>query len=184
LVRFIPIVGLAFRLGGRASTSPDGLVVLRQVFTSFVFALLMFGVVIAVLYSTSDPPGDPPHGVAAALLAAGTVGLLAGTRFERSKPLDCTDDTALANGYRARFFLRVAFADAVALFGFVGFFLTYDWWPYPTGLLIATFGFARAAPTAANLRREQERLAERGCFRSLVGSLRTVPPSRRGRFPL
>ena len=134
LAQCIPIVGLAFRLRGRASTSPDGLVVLRQIFTSFVFALLTFGVVIAALYSTSNPPTDPPHGIAVALLTAGAAGLLAGTRVERKKPLDCTDDTTLANGYRTRFFLRVAFAEAAALFGFVGFFLTYDWWPYPIGL--------------------------------------------------
>jgi hypothetical protein len=105
-----------------------------------VFALLTFGVVIAVLYSTSNPPTDPPHGIAAALLTAGAAGLLAGTRVERNKRLDCTDDTTLANGYRTRFFLPVAFAEAAALFGFVGFFLTYDWWPYPIGLLITVVG--------------------------------------------
>ena len=156
----------------------DGLILLRQLFVSFVIALLMFGVVIAVLYPTSPPPADSPTVVVAALLFLGAIGVALTPRIEGQ--LDGTDDAALAASYRTRFFLRIAFAESAALFGFVGFFLTYDWWPYPVGLTIAAFGFSRAAPTRKNLRHDQELLAQRSCFRPLVRALRTTAPPPTG----
>jgi hypothetical protein len=101
------------------------------------------------------------------------VGVLWSSRFE--PPLNCTSDATLAVSYRARFFFRIAFSEAAALFGFVGFFITYSWWPYPVGVAITAYGFRHAAPTRANLRRDQERLAEQGCSRPLVRVLRTAP---------
>jgi F0F1-type ATP synthase membrane subunit c/vacuolar-type H+-ATPase subunit K len=144
------------------------------VFVIFGVALVMFGVVLAVLYPTSPPPADPPTAVVAGILIFGAFAVLMTPRIER--PLDCTDDGSLAASYRKRFFLRIAFSEAAALYGFVGFFLTYAWWPYPIGVAIAAFGFRRAAPTRSNLRRDQEHLAEQACFRPLVRTLRTTPP--------
>jgi hypothetical protein len=93
------------------------------------------------------------------------------------RPLVCTDDVALAGSYRTRFFVRVAFAETAALFGFVGFFIASVWWVYPAGAAITLIGFARAAPTRAKLRRDQERLNEQSCFRSLVTALCGPPNS-------
>ena len=98
-------------------------------------------------------------------VAAGILGRLV------ERPLVCTDDVSLAGSYRTRFFLRIAFAETAALFGFVGFFIASVWWVYPAGAGIAFIGFARAAPTRTRLRRDQERLSEQGCFRSLVAAL-------------
>lgn len=121
--------GIRFGMRRRSAQGVDGLLVLRQVFLSFAGALVAFGVVLAVLYPTSHPPRDPPTAVVVGLLAFGAIGVLVEPRLERG--LDCTDDTTLAGTFRARFFLRMAFANAAALYGFVGFFLTYAWWPYP-----------------------------------------------------
>ncbi len=173
LVFVVPFVGMLNRRRLQRGGG-DGLILLRQVFLSFSLALVMFGVVLALLYPSSPPPRDPPTTVVTGLLVfSGIVALLA-TRIER--PLDCTDDAKLAGSYRSRFFLRIAFAESAALFGFVGFFLTYDWWPYPVGVAIAAAGFLRAAPTRGRLRRDQERLAEQGCFRPLVRALRVAMP--------
>jgi F0F1-type ATP synthase membrane subunit c/vacuolar-type H+-ATPase subunit K len=140
------------------------------VFTTFCISLALFGVVLAFLYP-SAPPTDPPTVLVGGLLLWGAIGVLLTPRIE--KPLNCTDDSTLASSYRTRFFLRIAFAQAAALFGFVGFFLTYEWWTYPVGVAIAAVGFYRAAPTREHLRQDQERLAGTSCFRPLVHALRT-----------
>lgn len=156
------------------SGKADGLVVLRQVFLSFCFALVAFGVVLAVLYSDSERFSYPSSGVAAGLLVLAAVGLVIEPRLE--KPLQCAGDQELAASYRTRFFQRIAFSEAAALFGFVGFFLTYAWWPNPVGVTIAAVGFSRAAPSRRNLARDEEELVQRQCGRSVVGALWFAPP--------
>jgi len=173
----VPVVGFFYRRRLQKRT-PDGLVALRRVFTTFCVAIVGYGIVLEFLYPSYGHTQRGPFGLAAGLLIAGAVAGLAGPRIER--PLDCTDDRRLAGSYRTRFFLRIAFSEVAALFGFVAFFLTFYWWAYPIGAAIAAFGFRRAAPTAANLRHDQEILSYSGCGRSLVSALRHVnPPDRR-----
>jgi len=167
------IPGVSLFVRRRSDSSANGLVALRQVFMSFCVALLMFGVVLAVLWPEQSK-NSPVPGVAIGLVLAGLIAGLAVRFIER--PLDCTDDRRLAAAYRVRFFLRIALAESAALFGFVGFFLASEWWVYPVGMAVASVGFARAAPTRGRLRRDQERLNEQGCFRSLVTALMSVPP--------
>ena len=169
----VPGVGIR-RLGSSRHGAADGLVLLRQVFLSFCLAIVLFGVVLAFQYADAQPMSDPSTGIAAGLLVVAASGILIEPLVER--PLPCTDDRGLAGSYRARFFLRMAFAESAALFGFVGFFLTYAWWPYPIGAMMAALGFARAAPSRRNLERDQDDLVDRQCARSLVGALRLAPP--------
>jgi hypothetical protein len=176
LVFLIPIVGRQRRRRQMERATDDPLVLLRQVFLAICAQLVGFGVVLAVLYPGSAPPHNRPAILVMGLLAFSVVGVVWSARY--TPPLNCDSDDALRGSYRARFFLRVAFAEAAALVGFVGFFLTYDWWPYPAGVAITAFGFRYAAPTRANLRRDQERLADAGCVRSLLRVLRTpLPPT-------
>lgn len=173
LLSLIPGIGLAFHLRGRGTKQRDGLVTLREIFISFSVAIVLIGVWMAFLYPSTRSDGDPQVGLALGLAGAGALSVLGGSWGEH--PLDCADERRLAGSYRTRFFLRVAFSEAAALFGFVGFFLADTWWSYPVGASITALGFARAAPTAAKLRRDQQRLAEKGCCQSLVRALRTVP---------
>jgi len=78
------------------------------------------------------------------------------------RPLDCSDDPSLAASYRTRFFLRLAFSETIALLGFVGFILTGRWWVYPVGAVFTAVGYARLAPSASNLSRDQDHLVVRG----------------------
>ena len=176
LVFLIPIVGRQRRRRQMERATDDPLILLRQLFLATGAQLVVFGAVLAVLYPGSAPPRDRPAILVMGLLAFSIVGVVWSARY--TPPLKCDSDEALRGSYRARFFLRLAFAESAALFGFVGFFLTYDWWPYPAGLAIAAVGFRYAAPTRANLRSDQERLADAGCDRSLVRVLRTTPPPR------
>jgi hypothetical protein len=98
--------------------------VLRLLFTSFAMSLVLIGVVVIALTGSGTAEPDRPAAsvVAAGVVAYGVLSLFAPRVIER--PLDCTDETALLSGYRTRLFLRIAFAHAAALVGFVGFSLS------------------------------------------------------------
>jgi hypothetical protein len=155
----------------------DGLVALRSVFVAFVSALVLFGVVLMVIApagAATEPLG---------ILAIGVLGLavhilvLPIVVFRR--PLSCSSDLALATAYRTRFFLGLAFSEAVALVGFVATFLGAGWVSYWVAFVFAELGFARIAPTTAHIDAEQRRLTEAGCERSLFVALRRTPPPSR-----
>jgi hypothetical protein len=123
---------------------------LRLLFTAFALQLVLLGIVVIALAGTETAEPDRPAAsvVAAGVVACGVLSLFAPRLIER--PLDCTDETALVSGYRARLFHRIAFAQAAALVGYV-----------------------RLAPSRRNLERDQERLNQRGCVFSLTALLVT-----------
>ena len=97
----------------------------------------------------AHPTSAAVTGVAVAVVVVGAIALSASHIFDR--PLDCTNDDRLAASYRTRFFLRVAFSEAVSLLGFVGFILSNNGWLYALGALFTAIGYYRLAPTAAHL---------------------------------
>lgn len=158
----------------------NGLTGLRTLFLSFVIALAHIAAVVFILHGTkfSHRPIAGTYG-AAAVAVLGAYGLLAPRLVERQTRLDCTDDRTLATTYVNRFFLRLAFSEAPALVGFVGFILTSNPAVYLIGVAFAYVGFNRLAPTARHLDQDQQRLSEAGCGRSLVRALATMPrPSK------
>ena len=146
----------------------DGLTLLRQITMSFSASTVLFGVVLAFVRLRGGR----------VLLSLVIVAVLAFvvTAIERTveRPLDCSSITALAGSYRTRFFLRVAFAETVALFGFVRAFHGGTMWVYSAG---AAFTLARfwtvVAPTRSALAQDQLQLNARGCGLSLIASLRS-----------
>lgn len=163
----VVVPGMLARTTRRAGDGVDHLVMLRQLFLSFVFAVLAFGLVLVFLYS--GPVSDP---LAVMPLLVGLVGVSClGAQRVFSRPLDLTSPATLAGSYRTRFFLRMALGETPALFGFVGFFV-YDWWLYPLGLAFTAVGFAYAAPSARNLAADQERIDAEGSGLRLIPSLR------------
>ncbi|MCB1002621.1 MAG: hypothetical protein KDB35_00385 [Acidimicrobiales bacterium] len=167
LVMILVPGGMAAEQRRADARGADGLVLLRQLCVAFLVSLGLFGVVLAFIYAG---PLEDPMAFAPWLVLAVGVGGLVGVPFVE-RPLDCASDASLAATYRTRFFLRVAAAQAPALFGFVGFFLT-AWWLYPLGLAFALVGFARLAPTVRHLAADQEVLLASGCNRDLVHALR------------
>lgn len=166
---------LAIRRAQQAGDT-NALQLLRHVFTSFVMALVLFGfVVTSVASDVADGRSSPSSSVVAAgLVAYGVVSLIAPRLLER--PLDCSSDSTLVSGYRTRFFVRVAFAEAAALVGFVGVFLSGSAWMYALGASFAAVGFIRLAPSRRNLERDQDALNLQGCGRSLTGLLVVAKP--------
>ncbi|HYI60213.1 MAG TPA: hypothetical protein VEW93_00240 [Acidimicrobiales bacterium] len=174
-----------FRLGddpgwrpGSRDGRPDGLVALRFVFLSIAWGLVLVGVVVGLLVAGSEPAVEDlsPWAMAAAVAAVGAAGLLL-VRFGPVR-LDCADELALARSWRSRFFARTAASEAAALVGFLGVVLTGAPALYGLGLLFTMAGLAVSGPLRANLIRDQEALALRGCPIALVPALRHAVTDR------
>lgn len=162
----VPAVGLR-----RASReAANALQHVRLVFTSFALSLVLIGLV-AVLQTSGEGVEESVSGAVAGIVVAavGVLSLLAPRIV--APPLDCSSTETLVAGYRTRFFLRMAFANVAALVGFVGVFLSGEWWPYPLGAAFTAIGMARLAPTRRNLERDEESLIAAGCGRSLMEAL-------------
>lgn len=90
-----------------------------------------------------------------------------------SRPLDCASAETLAVSYRARFFVRLATSEVVALAAFVLGATWGPWWVFFLGAAFTLVGFARLAPTQRNLQHDQDCLSLNGCTLSVIAALRT-----------
>jgi hypothetical protein len=169
----VPFAGLIIARRQQRTGNADGLVGMRKAFLAFCVAIALIGYVL--LFQDSGDTKRPWLGVA--LLILGAAAVLFGRLVE--KPLACGDEAKLKASYTNRFFIRIAFSEAAALLGFVGFFITRERSVYYFAALITYAGFGRAAPTRGHLRRDQEILASQGCYLPLVSALRTPPPRRK-----
>lgn len=157
---------LAIRRATRAS--PNRLLALRQLFVSFAIGLAAVTVVVVILGDLTD--GDERPTLSAAIVGGYGLMSLAAPGIIK-KHFDTASSHELATSYQNRFFLRIAFAEAAALVGFVIGISVGPWWMYFAGLAFAVVGFIRLAPTAANLRRDQAALGEAGCRLRLIDAL-------------
>jgi hypothetical protein len=151
---------LPWHVTRRVGRSGQVLVVLRGAFLSFAFALVMFGVVLVLIGNLGEALIDPTA-AAGGVLAYGLVTYVVAGRIKARLP--CGSIGELVGAYRTRFFLRIAFADAAALIGFVLTFQSGSLLPYAAGLIPAALGFIRVAPTRGNLQREQDAMRADGC---------------------
>jgi hypothetical protein len=163
------VPGLGMR---RPATVSDGLLALRSIFIAFARALVAIFVV-CLIVSAGTEQSSP---VVPGLLVLAWAGASQALAQVLPRPLACTDERTLGSAYRTRFFLRIALYESAALMGFVAVILTWHPELYLIGAASAAIGFARTAPTAANLEREQLELQLAGCPHSLVAAIRTTPP--------
>jgi hypothetical protein len=171
LLLFVPGVGLR-----RVHRRDDVLLATRAVVVNFSLSLVLFGCVIASLAM--------PHGSAGWLGAVGAAALMSVVADHfTERPLDCSSDASLAASFRARFFLRVAFAESVTLIGFMlAFTVGPKWVFYPAAAFSLWRLWTHAAPTKQALERDQAKLRDAGCRRLLVAALRSS--GREGRAEL
>jgi hypothetical protein len=167
---FVVPFGLQLRLKRLDESGADGLVIMRSVFVAFCGAIVLFALVLAFLNPPAPDLGTSVW-VAVGLVVYGLGAIFVVTpRIER--PLACDSDVVLGGTYRTRFFVRIAVAESVALFGFVAVFMVGPAWLYYIAGAVTLVGFARYAPSAGNLIRDQAELLSRGCERPLIGALR------------
>jgi hypothetical protein len=160
------VPGVARSQMRKPTGTEHGLLVLRRAFLSFSVALVLFGVVLAFLKLArgSVLPWVP-------LIVAVAIASVVAPRI-LEQPLDCSTDATLAESYRTRFFLRLAFVESVALFGFFFSFIGGGKWIYYAAAAFTLLRFwTQAPPTRSGLAREQEQLNASGCGRSLLGAL-------------
>ncbi|HJR25678.1 MAG TPA: hypothetical protein VJ804_09405 [Acidimicrobiales bacterium] len=157
--------GLGALLAGESA-----LLTMRQVWLAFCNALVVFFIVLSVMELESDDPPFSPEAGAIGLLALGFV--LVFVSWQLLRDLPCANIGALLGGYRNRFFVRLAFAEISALLGFAAALVTGSLLPYLGGVVPTIVGFARVAPTRANLQAEDEALRDRSCPHSLSALLR------------
>ncbi len=169
--RIAPQFALPWRLVAAAKADDPRLVVLRAVVVALLSMFVLIGIVVFVLLGT-ERDRTSPLGLGLGLVAvAAVLSLVATVAVNPVLP----DDDALVGAYTSRFFMRLAFANAAALVGFVGFTLTWRIEPYLLGLVFAAVHYARLAPTAANLERDQDRMRNAGGTRNLVEELLAPP---------
>ena len=150
----------------------------RTMLLAFCNAIVLIGVVVAIIDGTGDQFGQLP--VSPVLLVVVLVGLLGQLAFPLvRRPLDCTDSSALARSYlNRRLFSGLAISEAPALVGFLGFLLTSKAWLYPLGAVFTAIGFARTAPTRAQPYAEEAQLVAAGFGESLIAALIQHRPGR------
>lgn len=174
LISLVPIVGVRFAARRRRKHPASGLILVRQLFLSFAVAIAMFGFVLTQLGLT---PGDASMSSGTVVVLVGVVALVAlviGLIVEQ--PLDGSSAGRLAETWRTRFFIRIALGEAPALAGFVGAILAGSVSPYVLGAFATAVIFGRAAPSARNIAKDQERLNDRGAALSLSNILATWSP--------
>ena len=94
---------------------------MQGVFAAFCVAMLLIGNVVLILDTSGDlRRSDASVGVVAAGVAVIGVLSLAGGRIAVPS-LDASAPALLVTSYRSRFFARLAWAEAPALFAFAGF---------------------------------------------------------------
>jgi hypothetical protein len=142
---------------------------MRQAWTAFTIALLAFGVVIYLVVPGSTEHRTTPFVIGLSIYTA--LCLFAEETFGRRSVKDVGPELVAAK-YQARFFLRVAFSNSIALAAFVFTFTLGQWWLYWLFLPFALVGLWRAAPTRSRLAQEQDRLYGESCSISLVKALR------------
>ena len=81
--------------------------------------------------------------------------------------------------YRAVFFIGVGLSESIALWGFVGVWITERIWMYPVGLALSLVAFARMAPSRRNIDRLQRQIDEIHPDLSLGRALTSTPGGSR-----
>lgn len=151
--------------------SPTVLTSIRIVFMAFATGVVLFGLVaLFVILTAEKPQEDPGVGLALVMLGFGVLAQILVTKLER--PLDGTSEGSLLNTYRGRTIIRSAVAEGGALLGIVAALISVRAWVLLVAALIGAVGFVRAAPTAAAIQRDEERLQAQGSPFSLMAALR------------
>ena len=157
----------------RRRAGADLQVALRSIVLVLSIAFVFFGLILATM-------GGLPNGAVMPWLGILTV--LAASTFTTdhllsSQPVDCSSDDALAASYVSFVCTRLALVSGVALMGFTFAVVGGPVWIYFAGAAFAVVRmWTGIAPSRRTLTRDQQRIAEDGCERSLADALRRTPP--------
>jgi hypothetical protein len=146
---------------------------LREEHLTYTLLLLLFGWLLTYVVKPVDDPRTWPVILSGVVLIVAALGAQWISR--RPWPSDAPPEV-LASIYRTTYFVHLAFAMSVALWGFMDVFLTGWLWPYLVGASVALVWLWLVGPTAARIHRLELRLKEKNPTASLVEGLTAVPP--------
>lgn len=160
----LPTRGMRMAVG-----STDGLTVMRVLWLAFTAAMVLLGVVVALIDAFVPGGGVDGRIVVAAVLGFGVLAQLVATRVA-GEVAGATPAAVRASAQRV-FFVRVALAEPAGLLGFLGFVLSGNVAVYVAGAAVAMVGLVAVAPTRSWIERGQGRLADRGSDVDLLAAL-------------
>ncbi len=166
---FWPVRRRSIRDGESRNNALD---VMRGIFLGLVSELLL---IFVVLFAIKDQfePHDRTWFVAVIGLDA-ALALARLPALER-KVLSADTEARLITIYRAVFFIGVGLSVSIALWGFVGVWITGHIWMYPVALALSLLALTRMAPSRRNIDRLQRQIDEIHPDLSLGRALTTVP---------
>lgn len=170
-----------FALWRMSRKGVDALTGMRALFITWLETPLLIIFVVWVIFRDEAKSGSIEPRWFVAGLAVFSLVTLALIRYFGAKRLDAGDRDKLVGSFTSVFFVRMALAQAVFLIGFVGAFVTGQWWMVLVGLPFTLVGFFIAAPTRSNLARAQEELNRQGTTLDLVQALLAKPFKLGGR---
>jgi hypothetical protein len=156
----------------RGPRGRDGLTVLRLVFLTLLAAGLVILYVLTIVGESVGSP-TPERAVLMAALGVYAVGV---ALLMRRRTLDPSSAAALADAYRANFFLAFALIEAALLTSFVFVFVLDALWPYLVCLPFWLIAMLLIAPGRRDLARRQQELMATGSPLSITQSLMENPP--------
>ena len=175
VLKQLPTLVVPF-LGMRTmTTQTSGLQATRLLWLVFVNAILVIWIPVIALAATGGAPVSIPVGVAVTAVA-GAVLLALAPRFVPEP--DGSSPTELARTFQRATLVRIGFAQAAAIVGFICFLMTGSWIVYGTGFLIAAWGMWQAAPRTAVLDQVQAHIDSAGSELRLVRVLNTTRLTR------
>jgi hypothetical protein len=149
----------------------DGVVATRLVFLSLLLSALL---ILYVLTFVIERVGAPDAALASMVVFLG-IGGIAAAAWTANRKLDIANASALAQSYRANFFLGFALNQAPLLISFVLCFMREELWPYLVDLPLYLIGMMLIAPSRRNLERRQEQIHRHGSTLSLGRALSHLP---------
>lgn len=144
------------------------IIILRALFLALVASLGVF-VVIRVLIGRGD--GDMQPGTALTVLVAIAALETSLVAMHRTRPLIGDEPEDYAAAYRTSVILRLAYAESIALAGFVLSFLTGEPTTFYIGIALSLPAYLLASPTGGDVARHQEQIADSGFGVDLMAAL-------------
>ncbi len=164
-VMIVPFVGMS-----RAVKSANSLIVVRSLWMLFVGAIIMMGVMAALVSSGEGLDGVMSQGTALAVAAGGgVVAQLLAARFVREP--DLAGETTFVPSFQRCFFVRVGAAEVAALGSFALFVVSGAPLVYYVGAVIALAALWDVRPGRTRLRRLQASADERSTGLQVVRAL-------------
>jgi hypothetical protein len=175
ILKLLPTLVVPF-LGMRTMTMQNsGLQATRLLWLVFVNAIVVIWIPVIALAATGGAPVTIPTGVAITAVV-GVALILVSSRFVPEP--DGSSPTELARSFQRATLVRIGFAQAAAIVGFLCFLATGSWIVYGTGFVIAAYGMWRAAPRRTMLDSIQADIADAGSDLHLIRVLNTTRLTR------